>query len=193
MRDSRKRPHQGRRKLSSVETTSFERAMAACASDGCDKPGTMACPTCQKLGSETLFCNQQCFTRSWTSHKRTHKSLKPKPLAAQHFGGDDAQRQKQLHPSQETEPRMPASQLESPKAHQLPQGAATGQPLTNPSSGALPAIAAKLLQRVRRKTAPSASLSSVVGGAVHVTPGAGDRQAYQLQRTSVQVTTYDTS
>ena len=56
-----------------------EQTPSTCASDGCDRPGAMACPSCQKLGTETLFCNQQCFTRSWATHKRAHKTLEDAP------------------------------------------------------------------------------------------------------------------
>ena len=49
---------------------------AMCASDGCNKTGTMACPTCEKFSVTTLFCDQQCFTASWAAHKGTHKALK---------------------------------------------------------------------------------------------------------------------
>ncbi|OWO99981.1 hypothetical protein B2J93_1466 [Marssonina coronariae] len=36
--------------------------------------GTLQCPTCLKLGiKDSFFCSQDCFKRSWSSHKALHK------------------------------------------------------------------------------------------------------------------------
>jgi len=42
----------------------------------CDNDaGTLQCPTCLKLGiKDSFFCSQDCFKRSWSSHKALHKS-----------------------------------------------------------------------------------------------------------------------
>ncbi|PBP27615.1 methionine aminopeptidase [Diplocarpon rosae] len=42
----------------------------------CDNDaGTLQCPTCLKLGTKgSFFCSQDCFKRSWSSHKALHKS-----------------------------------------------------------------------------------------------------------------------
>jgi len=46
--------------------------MVLCA--GCSKPNaTMQCPTCVKLGlPATFFCEQECFKKSWKTHKKKH-------------------------------------------------------------------------------------------------------------------------
>ena len=53
-----------------------------CASPGCGKPATMACPNCLKLSKEqtcdcgftlSLYCAQACFKEHWSSHKQVHK------------------------------------------------------------------------------------------------------------------------
>ncbi|THC96462.1 hypothetical protein EYZ11_004053 [Aspergillus tanneri] len=41
----------------------------------CEKAaGTLQCPTCLKLGTDSFFCSQDCFKRSWGEHKALHKS-----------------------------------------------------------------------------------------------------------------------
>lgn len=48
-----------------------------CATEGCGKPASMACPTCVKLGlPPSRFCSQDCFKSSWILHKELHKSVK---------------------------------------------------------------------------------------------------------------------
>lgn len=34
----------------------------------------LQCPNCQKIGKESFFCSQDCFKRSWSEHKKAHKS-----------------------------------------------------------------------------------------------------------------------
>ncbi|KAJ5895023.1 methionine aminopeptidase [Penicillium taxi] len=36
--------------------------------------GTLQCPTCLKKGTDSFFCSQDCFKRSWSEHKATHKT-----------------------------------------------------------------------------------------------------------------------
>ena len=39
----------------------------------CDKPSTLRCPTCVKLGlADAHFCSQDCFKQSWATHKAAH-------------------------------------------------------------------------------------------------------------------------
>ncbi|ERF75959.1 hypothetical protein EPUS_01325 [Endocarpon pusillum Z07020] len=38
---------------------------------------TLQCPTCLKQGTESYFCSQDCFKRSWGEHKKVHKSTNP--------------------------------------------------------------------------------------------------------------------
>lgn len=49
-------------------------ASTSCAGVDCDKPASsLACPTCLKLGITTSkFCDQDCFKRSWATHKAVH-------------------------------------------------------------------------------------------------------------------------
>ncbi|KAJ5202092.1 Methionine aminopeptidase 1 [Penicillium cinerascens] len=35
--------------------------------------GTLQCPTCLKAGTDSFFCSQDCFKRSWGEHKAVHK------------------------------------------------------------------------------------------------------------------------
>ena len=60
--------------MAAAEAQSMEGSV--CTSEGCDKPGTMACPTCQKYEVRTLFCDQDCFKASWATHKGAHKAMK---------------------------------------------------------------------------------------------------------------------
>lgn len=35
----------------------------------CDKnAGTLQCPTCLKAGTDSFFCSQDCFKRSWVGY-----------------------------------------------------------------------------------------------------------------------------
>ncbi|KAL7004530.1 Methionine aminopeptidase 1 [Cystobasidiomycetes sp. EMM_F5] len=45
-----------------------------CSGLDCSKPaGSLACPTCIKLGIKTSkFCDQDCFKRNWATHKAVH-------------------------------------------------------------------------------------------------------------------------
>ncbi|MCJ1356272.1 MAG: Methionine aminopeptidase 1 [Icmadophila ericetorum] len=36
--------------------------------------GSLQCPTCLKIGKESFFCSQDCFKRSWSTHKGVHKT-----------------------------------------------------------------------------------------------------------------------
>ncbi|CAK4620641.1 hypothetical protein LEN26_007236 [Aphanomyces euteiches] len=47
-----------------------------CATEGCNNPGKMPCPSCKKLGippSISSFCSQTCFKTYWVHHKSLHK------------------------------------------------------------------------------------------------------------------------
>ncbi|CAM9502796.1 unnamed protein product, partial [Phaeothamnion confervicola] len=51
-----------------------------CETPGCDKPASMACPTCIKLGlPRSLYCSQECFKSNWPQHKARHKQAPPPP------------------------------------------------------------------------------------------------------------------
>ena len=48
-----------------------------CATVGCEKPAKMACPTCIKLGAPPArFCDQECFKKSWSEHKKVHEEIR---------------------------------------------------------------------------------------------------------------------
>ncbi|KAL1966380.1 hypothetical protein VTN77DRAFT_4522 [Rasamsonia byssochlamydoides] len=36
--------------------------------------GNLQCPTCLKMGTDSFFCSQECFKRSWSTHKAVHKT-----------------------------------------------------------------------------------------------------------------------
>jgi methionyl aminopeptidase len=45
-----------------------------CSSENCEKDATMLCPTCVKQSlPAAYFCSQECFKKSWASHKSKHK------------------------------------------------------------------------------------------------------------------------
>ncbi|KAN0078592.1 Peptidase M24, structural domain containing protein [Elaphomyces granulatus] len=39
-----------------------------------NEAGSLQCPTCLKMGTDSFFCSQDCFKRSWNSHKAVHKA-----------------------------------------------------------------------------------------------------------------------
>lgn len=48
-----------------------------CASPGCEKAASLACPTCIKIGiPPSRFCGQECFKNNWATHKELHKLVK---------------------------------------------------------------------------------------------------------------------
>jgi hypothetical protein len=48
-----------------------------CSTPDCGKLASLACPTCIKIGiPPSRFCDQECFKRSWASHKELHKAVK---------------------------------------------------------------------------------------------------------------------
>nr|ACO12085.1 Methionine aminopeptidase 1 [Lepeophtheirus salmonis] len=49
-----------------------------CETVGCNKPASLQCPNCIKLGlgHGTFFCSQDCFKSSWNTHKLIHKRAK---------------------------------------------------------------------------------------------------------------------
>ncbi|KAF2148758.1 methionine aminopeptidase 1 [Myriangium duriaei CBS 260.36] len=52
-----------------------------CQGDECpNEAGTLQCPTCQKQGTESFFCSQDCFKKNWAKHKLTHKKQSNNPL-----------------------------------------------------------------------------------------------------------------
>ena len=64
------------------EPAKADASVKLCASPGCGKPATMACPNCLKLSKEqsadcgftlSLYCAQACFKEHWSSHKQVHK------------------------------------------------------------------------------------------------------------------------
>jgi methionyl aminopeptidase len=47
--------------------------MTTCSGVGCEKEaGTLKCPTCLKHGIQSYFCDQECFKKSWATHKQLH-------------------------------------------------------------------------------------------------------------------------
>jgi methionyl aminopeptidase len=54
-----------------------------CATPGCGKPASMACPTCAKYGlPPSLFCGQECFKGYWGTHKNIHALVQNAVLKA---------------------------------------------------------------------------------------------------------------
>ena len=50
-----------------------------CQADGCDKAGSLQCPTCVKLKlPQARYCGEVCFKASWDAHKLVHKEAKLK-------------------------------------------------------------------------------------------------------------------
>ncbi|CAN0194037.1 unnamed protein product [Pylaiella littoralis] len=64
-------------------TKPAEEPTADCSTPGCDKAGTMACPTCIKLSlPPSRYCAQGCFKDDWGRHKEVHRLAKEKAAAA---------------------------------------------------------------------------------------------------------------
>ena len=56
--------------------SSTEKALHPCSTKGCEKKGSLRCPTCKELGVDSVFCSQECFKGSWNEHKMIHKTIK---------------------------------------------------------------------------------------------------------------------
>ena len=60
-----------------VEEAGSKEVAHICATEGCDNPAKLSCPTCIKLGAPpTRFCGQDCFKASWNSHKAVHSAIR---------------------------------------------------------------------------------------------------------------------
>eukprot|EP00041_Stephanoeca_diplocostata_P007824 m.112874 g.112874 ORF g.112874 m.112874 type:complete len:392 (+) comp17048_c0_seq1:42-1217(+) len=48
-----------------------------CSSENCNEPAKMQCPSCVKLDIKegSHFCAQECFKKSWVTHKKIHKQV----------------------------------------------------------------------------------------------------------------------
>ncbi|XP_033330043.1 methionine aminopeptidase 1 [Megalopta genalis] len=52
-------------------------AYGMCETAGCNTVASLRCPTCVKMGIQgSYFCTQDCFKRSWKTHKVIHKIAK---------------------------------------------------------------------------------------------------------------------
>ncbi|KAJ1860932.1 Methionine aminopeptidase 1 [Coemansia sp. RSA 486] len=50
-----------------------------CEAEGCSKPASLQCPNCVKLElKNSFFCSQDCFRKSWSTHKAKHQVENPK-------------------------------------------------------------------------------------------------------------------
>ena len=50
-----------------------------CSNSKCDKPvDKLRCPHCKKYGivQNSYFCSKECFTGSWSEHKKLHADCK---------------------------------------------------------------------------------------------------------------------
>ncbi|KAI8370088.1 hypothetical protein EDC96DRAFT_101656 [Choanephora cucurbitarum] len=49
-----------------------------CAAIDCKNEAHLQCPTCVKLGKDegSFFCSQDCFKKSWGTHKAVHGNTK---------------------------------------------------------------------------------------------------------------------
>ncbi|KAL4239997.1 Methionine aminopeptidase 1 [Mactra antiquata] len=48
-----------------------------CETPDCGKEAKLQCPTCIKLGiAGSFFCDQECFKKFWSEHKKVHKKAK---------------------------------------------------------------------------------------------------------------------
>ena len=100
-----------------------------CATPGCEKTASMACPTCIKLGLPPVrFCDQTCFKASWGTHKAIHKLVKsaredmakdptslPNEFNGYRFSGE-------LRPHQKTAKRMVPDHIQKPDYADHPTG-----------------------------------------------------------------------
>lgn len=72
----------GQRSTSAGQHLVMATFAAVCLSPGCGKDAKLACPTCVKQGlPPSLFCDQDCFKKSWDEHKKLHKPAEKKKAA----------------------------------------------------------------------------------------------------------------
>ena len=94
-----------------------------CCTPGCEKPASMACPTCLKLGlPSSRFCGQECFKSNWNEHKLVHKSAQkedpsklPSEFRGYAFTGP-------LRPFQQSPKRIVPPEIARPDYAEHPQG-----------------------------------------------------------------------
>ena len=161
--------------MSTVEETSSvqEEVAHKCASPNCEKPASMACPTCLKLGiPPSRFCDQTCFKNNWEKHKILHKIVKdvrkakdPSTLPTEFkgfmFTGT-------LRPYQKTAKRTVPDHIARPDYADHPEGFPTSEDLERRTSTGIRVYTPSEIDRMRAVCKLGREVLDIAGAAVKV-------------------------
>jgi len=159
-------------RMAAAEAQSMEGSV--CTSEGCDKPGTMACPTCQKYEVRTLFCDQDCFKASWATHKGAHKAMKAafaakqasKPIERVGFDGysyTGPLRAFPMHPTRQVPEEIPR-----PDYGMHPQGISDSERSQDRKKRDIPVYSLKEQEGIRHAARMGREILDIAGRAVAV-------------------------
>ncbi|EGW35783.1 uncharacterized protein SPAPADRAFT_58988 [Spathaspora passalidarum NRRL Y-27907] len=139
---------------------------AICASPNCGKEteSSLKCPVCLKAGVSCVFCNQNCFRSSWTTHKAIHSAEdgaeEYNPFPNFNFTGE-------LRPTYPLSPRRAI-----PKHIKLPDYAQAGKPISeirDDRIGRIPVLTPKEITKIRKCAKVSREILDIT--ASHIKPG----------------------
>lgn len=144
-----------------------------CASPGCGKPASLACPTCLKLGMTppSRFCGQECFKANWGLHKGVHKEAReaakadprnmPPEFRAYRFSG-------KLRPCQVTERLTVPPEIQKPDYASHPKGKSAEEERDKLSRDVIPVYTAEQIEGIRAACRIGREVLDIAGRAVAV-------------------------
>lgn len=138
---------------------------ATCASPSCGKEteSALKCPLCLKEGISSVFCDQNCFRDSYTSHKAIH----------QKEGVDEYDPFPEFKYTGELRPVYPLSVRRSVAKHiKLPDYAKEGKPISeikNDRVGRIPQLSPKEIEKIKKTAKISREILDIT--ASHIKPG----------------------
>lgn len=144
-----------------------------CATVGCGKPASMACPTCLKLGiPPSRFCSQACFKDNWDQHKLLHKALQKarteKDPATLPFEFKGFQFTGSLRPFQKTARRTVPAHIARPDYAEHAQGFPTSEDLDKRTNTTIRVYTPAEIEMIRAACKIGREVLDIAGAAVKV-------------------------
>ena len=139
-----------------------------CSTPECGKPAALACPTCIKLNLvPAKFCNQECFTKSWNTHKETHKSAKKiKVLTAMPPEFRNYVFTGKLRPGLLSPPRTVPDFIAKPDYASHPQGISATERLANSNRDIIKVHSKEEIEGIRLACTIGREVLDIAGNAV---------------------------
>mmetsp|Transcript_47860 Transcript_47860/g.94803 ORF Transcript_47860/g.94803 Transcript_47860/m.94803 type:complete len:400 (+) Transcript_47860:36-1235(+) len=157
----------------STETPESAPVVHICATPGCGKPASMACPTCLKLGiPPSRFCEQSCFKNNWDQHKLLHKALQKaraeKDPATLPYEFKGFQFTGTLRPFQKTARRTVPEHIARPDYADHPRGFPTSEDLDRRTNTSIRIYTPSEIELIRAACKIGREVLDLAGQAVRV-------------------------